>query len=697
MTLRFATLLAAAVLPAFAATAAAPAETGTPAAQTRSAFTAADLVRMNRLSDLNVAPDGRQVAYVVRRTESDAGRSRSAIFLLDLTKAGAAPRQLTHSDGNDSSPRWSPDGRSLFFLSTRSGSSQVWRLALDGGEAVQLSQSPLPINALKVAPDGGHLLVSMDVFPDCKDLACSKERFDNQKNAKSSGVLFDQLFIRHWDRWEDGSFAHLYSLALDASGRLGEDIDLMRGMRANVPSRPMGGEEEFTFSPDGKRVVFSARLATPGEAWSTNFDLYQAAADGSTPLLNLTQDNPAWDTQPVFLADGRLAYLAMSRAGFEADRFRIMLRNSGGSAREVAPSWDRSPSRLGTSYDGRRLQAIADDDGQTALFEIDPAKGRVQRLATTGQVTEFAGSRPGNVVALATLDSPADLFLLPARGAAQRLTAVNAAVQGARFEAQYEQFHFKGADEESVSGYVMKPFGYVAGRKYPIAYLIHGGPQSTMGNNWSYRWNPKVFAGAGYAVVFIDFHGSSGYGQKFTDSISQDWGGKPFIDVQRGLAAAIERYPFLDGDRACALGPSYGGYMINWIAGNWPDRFRCLVNHDGVFDTRGMYYASEELWFTEWENGGTYFEQPAKHEKFNPALLVANWRTPMLVIHGERDFRVPDTQGIGTFTALQRRGIKSKLLFFPDENHWVLKPANSELWHKTVFEWLAEFLKPGGD
>ncbi|HEV7633110.1 MAG TPA: S9 family peptidase, partial [Steroidobacteraceae bacterium] len=251
-------------------------------------------------------------------------------------------------------------------------------------------------------------------------------------------------------------------------------------------------------------------------------------------------------------------------------------------------------------------------------------------------------------------------------------------------------------DDETVSGFVMKPFGYVEGRKYPVAYIIHGGPQSTMGNDWSYRWNPKVFAGAGYAVVFIDFHGSQGYGQKFTDSISQDWGGKPFVDVQRGLAAAIERYPFLDGERACALGASYGGFMINWIAGNWPDRFRCLVNHDGIFDTRTMYYSSEEMWFTEWENGGTYYEQAEKHERFNPAALVAKWRTPMLVIHGEQDFRVPDTQGIATFQALQRRGIKSRLLYFPDENHWVLKPANSELWYRTVLGWLDEHLKPGG-
>ena len=698
MNLRYTTLLiaVAAGLPLLQAAAATPAAAAESAA-TRSTYTAADLVRMNRLSDPQVAPDGRYVAYVVRRTDIEANRGRSAIFLLDLSRAGALPLQLTHSDGNDTNPRWSGDSRSLYFLSTRSGSSQVWRLQLSGGEATQVSRAPLPISALKVAPDTSRLLVSIDVFPDCKDLACSKERFDANAKSAASGVVHDQLFIRHWDRWEDGSYAHLFSLALDAAGNVGAAVDLMSGMKANVPSRPMGGDEEFNFSPDGKRVVFSARLATSGEAWSTNFDLYEAAADGNAALVNLTADNPAWDSQPVFLADGRLAYLAMSRPGFEADRFRIMLRDSrGGAAHEVAPNWDRAPGRLAANHDGRSLLASADDDGQTALFDIDPATGRVQRQPTTGQVTEFGSGRRGNIVALASLNAPPDLFLIAPRGAPQRLTAVNAALLDARYIAEFEQYKFKGANDETVSGYVMKPYGYVEGRKYPVAYIIHGGPQSTMGNAWSYRWNPKVFAGAGYAVVFIDFHGSQGYGQKFTDSISQDWGGKPFVDVQRGLAAAIERYPFLDGERACALGASYGGFMINWIAGNWPDRFRCLVNHDGIFDTRTMYYSSEEMWFTEWENGGTYYEQAEKHERFNPAALVAKWRTPMLVIHGEQDFRVPDTQGIATFQALQRRGIKSRLLYFPDENHWVLKPANSELWYRTVFGWLDEYLKPGG-
>jgi dipeptidyl aminopeptidase/acylaminoacyl peptidase len=457
----------------------------------------------------------------------------------------------------------------------------------------------------------------------------------------------------------------------------------------------LGGDEEFNFSADGRSIVFSARLADRTEAWSTNFDLWSVSVDGGTPT-NLTANNPAWDTQPVFLADGSMAYLAMSRPGFEADRFRIMLREArSGVTRELASGWNLSATVLDASHDGKSLLVTADDQGQTALFRIDP------RLATSpiklqgiGQVTAFSDGPKGIALALASLEAPADLFMLPnIGGSARRLTAVNAATMDARWPAQFEQFSFTGAANEKVYGYVMKPAGFAVGQKYPIAFVIHGGPQVAFGNAWSYRWNPKTFAGAGYAVVFIDFHGSPGYGQAFTDSISGDWGGKPLEDLKLGLQAALDRYDFLDGDRACALGASYGGFMINWIAGNWPDRFQCLVNHDGIFDARSMYYATEELWFTEWENGGAYFDAPAKHEKFNPADHVSKWRTPMLVIHGEQDFRVPDTQGISTFTALQRRGIKSRLLYFPDENHWVQKPQNSLQWYRAVLGWLDEHLK----
>jgi dipeptidyl aminopeptidase/acylaminoacyl peptidase len=309
-------------------------------------------------------------------------------------------------------------------------------------------------------------------------------------------------------------------------------------------------------------------------------------------------------------------------------------------------------------------------------------------------VEAYSATRERVVIARADLGAPADLYAVSLRGGEpQRLTDVNQELLGARHLSEYEQFSFTGWNDETVYGYVLKPYGFESGARYPVAFVVHGGPQVSMQNLWTYRWNAQTFAGGGYAVVMIDFHGTPGYGQKFTDSIQGDWGGKPLVDLQKGLAAALQKYPWLDGERVCALGASYGGFMMNWIESSWPDRFRCIVNHDGLFDQRTMYYSTEELWFPEREFGGPYYENPQGYEQFNPADFVAKWHTPMLVVHGELDFRIPYSQGIAAFTALQRRGIESRLLIFPDENHWVLKPANSIQWYHTVLGWLDAHLK----
>jgi dipeptidyl aminopeptidase/acylaminoacyl peptidase len=658
-------------------------------------FTADDLVRLKRVSDPQVSPDGRHAVFVLRETDMEANRGRTDLWLLELGDPRAMSRRLTQHPAADSSPRWAADSRTLYFLSTRSGASQVWRISLDGGEAQQVTNYPLDVGSFKVSPRGDRLAVTLDALPECADLKCSADRLAERGKAKASGRVYDELFVRHWDTWKDGTRSSLYTAPLGADLTAGTPVNVSGSIRANVPSKPFGGDEEYAFSPDGSRLVFSARIADRGEAWSTNFDLYEVPADGATAPRNLTADNPAWDTQPVFLANGDLAWLAMQRPGFEADRFHVVLREArSGRARPLTLDWDRSVGRLSASHDGRQLLAAADDVGQHALFSIDPATGRPTRIVGEGQVAEFSPAPGGAVVAWATLAAPADLFLATREAAPlRRLTRVNADLLGERALGEFEQFSFPGWNDEQVHGYVVKPHGYVAGRKYPIAFLVHGGPQVSFGNQWSWRWNAQAFAGRGYAVVLIDFHGSPGYGQKFTDSISEDWGGKPLVDLQKGLDAALARYDWLDGGRACSLGASYGGFMQNWIAGQWPDRFRCIVNHAGIFDTRSMYYTTEELWFTEWENGGPYYKTPDIHEKFNPSAHVTKWRTPMLVTHGALDYRVPYSQGLATFTALQRQGVESRLLFFPDENHWVLKPANAVQWHEAVFDWLDRYLK----
>ncbi len=657
-------------------------------------FSAEDLVTMARLSDPQVAPDGQRIVYVLRTTDLEANKGLTDLWLVAID--GSAAHRLTTDVASDNSPRFGSDG-ALYFLSRRSGSSQVWRLSLEGGEPQQVTDLPLDVGSLILAPDGRHLAVSMEVFVDCGDLACTVDRLARTASSPASGRLYDKLFIRHWDTWKDGRRSHLFVLPL-AEGRIsGKPLDVTAGMDADVPSKPFGGSEEITFTRDGRELVFAARDAGTGESWSTDFNLYRVSVDGSASPRRLTP-NPAWDTHPVFSPDGAtLAYLAMQRASFEADRFRIVLRQwPNGEERVLTEAWDRSVSDLVFAPDGKTLYVTAGDTGEVPLFAVDVTSGEVREIIKGGHVRSPKVAGNHLVYGRDDLQTPVDLFVkLVAGGEERRLTDVNRERLAEIRTGDFEQFSFAGWNGETVYGYVVKPADFDPVRRYPIAFLVHGGPQGSFGNDFHYRWNPQVYSGAGYAAVMIDFHGSTGYGQAFTDSIRDDWGGKPLEDLQKGLAAALGRYPWLDGDRACALGASYGGYMMNWIAGNWPERFRCLVNHDGIFDTRSMYFSTEELWFPEWEMRGTPWANPESFERHNPASFVAKWKTPMLVVHGALDFRVPETQGFQAFTALQRRGIPSQLLYFPDENHFVLKPQNSLQWHATVLAWLDRWLGVG--
>ena len=666
----------------------------TAGAADRHPLTIRDVVSFERVSDPQASPDGRYVAYVLRVTDMDANKGLRSIWLMDL-KTGNL-RKFATGTGNSDTPQWSPDSKYVYFLSTRSGSSQVWRQGIEG-EAQAVTQLPLDVGSFKLSPRADRIVVSLEVFADCATLACSKKRLDDRAASKASGVLYDKLFVRHWDTWANGSRSQLFVASLKADGGIGETRLLTRGIDGDVPSKPFGDASEYTFTPDGKSVIFSARIAGRTEAWSTNFDLYSVEIEGKNKPVNLTADNLAWDAQPLVTPNGRsLVYLAMKRPGFEADRFHIMVRDlRSGKTRELAPRWDRSPDRIALSENGSTLYATADELGQKPIFALNlVGGGSIKKLTGEGNVSGFNLSEDGLVFVQNNLAAPDDLYRIAWNGTTTQLTRHNAAQLAAIEMAPYEQFSFEGAGGDKVYGYVMKPAGYEPGKKYPTAFIIHGGPQGSMGNDFHYRWNPEVFAGMGYSVVWIDFHGSTGYGQAFTDSISGDWGGKPLEDLKKGLAYAAKTYDYVDADHACALGASYGGFMVNWIAGQWNDGFKCLVTHDGVFDSRAMAYATEELWFDEWEHGGTPYDKPEAYERFNPAAHVAQWKTPMLIVHGQLDYRIPVEQGLAAFTALQRRGIESQFLYFADENHWVLKPNNSIQWYDTVQAWLDHYLKP---
>ncbi len=653
-------------------------------------FTVQDLVAMDRVSGPAVSPDGTRIVFTISALDLDANRRRTDLWIVGVDGSGL--RRLTNHPGTDTSPSWTADGKSVWFLSSRSGSMQVWKVPADGGEAVQATSLPLDVGGFVASRDDRMLAVSLEVFPDCDTLGCTTTRLKEREAARTTGQLFDRLFIRHWDTWFDGRRSHVF--AVPAAG--GTAVDVMKGMDADSPSKPFGGSEEYTFSPDGKAIVFTARDAGREEAWSTNLDVFVAPIDASSKPRNLTAANKATDAAPVFSPDGRtLAYRSFARPGYESDKYVIKLRAwPDGAERPLAADWDRSPDEVVWSADGRTIFATAGNLGHTSLFAIDVASGTVRTVLKEGHMASPAVAGDRLVFAIDHFRMPAELHTIRPDGSGVRdITSVNTPRLAKIKFGEPEQFTFKGWNDETVYAWVVKPVDFDPSKKYPVAYLIHGGPQGSFSNNFHYRWNAQNYTARGYAVVMVDFHGSTGYGQAFTDSIGGDWGGKPLVDLQKGLDAALAKYPWMDGTNACALGASFGAYMVNWIAGQWPDRFKCLVSHDGNLDERMAYYDTEELWFPEWDHRGTPWDNPEGYAKQNPIDYVKNWKTPMLVVHGGRDYRIPDTQGMSVFTALQRRGIPSRFLYFPDENHWVLKPANSIQWHETVLAWLERWTK----
>ena len=654
-------------------------------------FTARDLALMDRISDPRISPDARFVAYNLRSTDWDGNHGVNALWIIDRS-ANSPPRLIREQEKSATSPRWSADGQWLYFLSSRSGSTQVWRVSISSAQSSQVTNLPLDVILFRLTADANALVAAVNVHAECDNLACSKAKDEAKGKEKASGTLYDTATPRFWDTYLDGRYIGLFTVRTGGEAPPTDAVALTRDFQTDIVARPDGDDSSFAIT--GAAVIFSARPSGSAQGLGDPDSLYSVPLDGSKSPQPIDPAAVTSDTTPVVSPDGaKLAYLARKGSIFTAPRAQIMIRDlKTNTSRALAQSFDRSPASLKWSADSKTLYAGAEDTGQERIFAVTVATGAVKPITADGHVGSFDLAQDVLVYSRDALDSPAELYELKGGQGARALTHV--AQQRFRQTplASFEAFSFPGWNDETVHGYVMRPAGYHPDQKYPVAFLIHGGPHGSFGNAWSYRWNPQVWAGMGYAVVMVDFHGSSGYGEAYAKSIIGHWGDRPLTDLQKGWNYALARYPFLDADRACALGGSYGGYMVAWIAGNWAKPWKCLVNHDGVFDIRLMSYSTDIPGFQQSQNDAATWEKPEEVERFNPIDHVAEWSVPMLVVHGGRDDRVPLDQGMGAYGAAQLRHIPSQLLYFPDENHWVLKPQNSVQWYATVESWMKRWL-----
>ncbi len=650
----------------------------------------ADMWAMGRVSDPQISPDGRWVAYTVRYYDVEANKGNADIHLVSVD--GKSHRRLTYNPANDYSPRWAPRSGRLAFLSTRDGVPQIYLIDPSGGEAVKVTNIPTGVNSFIWSPDETHFALSTRMYPEAKTPEESATMEQERAKSRSTGKIIDELLYRHWNSWRDGKYEHVIVVSLDGK----TVVDITPG-KYDTPPISLGSRHDFVWSPDGQQICF-VRNTDPVVAISTNNDLWLTSPQGGA-ITRLTT-NKGNDNGPRYSPDGRyIAYLSMKRAGFESDQQDLMIYDlRTGKHRNVTERLDRYVSDFVWSPDSRKIYFYAPWHGRHQLFEVHLRSGRIRRLLEGHYISAMDIDPKGEFLVLArqAVNFPTELYRLDLGNKRfTQLTFTNRDLLAELEMNPLEDYWFIGANGDSVHLLMVKPPFFDPKKKYPLLSLIHGGPQGAWGDNFHYRWNAEMFAAPGYVVIMINFHGSRGYGQAFCDAVTGNWGGWPYEDIMKGTRWAIEQFDFIDSERVGAAGASYGGFMINWIAGHDPEGlFKVLVNHDGVFEQVSMFGATEELWFPIWEFKGRPWDEGSLYQKWNPANYVQHFKTPMLVIHGERDFRVPYTQGLQVFTALQLMGVESRLLFFPDEDHFVLKPQNARLWWKTVHEWLGKYLKP---
>ena len=664
------------------------------------AITFDDMIKMHRIAEPQISPDGKWVAYTVSTPDMDANRGVSNIWIVPAV--GGAAMQLTQS-GHDSSAVWSPDGKTLAFLSSRAGESQIYLLSMEGGEAHALTKLSTGADMVKWSPDGKTIAFTSSVYPDCasrsaaalnNDDDCNKKRDEEKGKNKVKAHVAEHLLYRHWTHWNEGKRSHLFVVPADGSAG---PRDLTAGADYDIPPDERSGPGDINFSPDGKEICFTA-VTDKMEAISTNGDLFIVPVAGGEAKRITTQ--PGFDGNPVYSPDGKyITYHAQLTAEYEADRWRVMLYDrQSGKNENLSEGFDRSADELAWSPDSKTIYFTAEKETQKPVYVMVARAGAEPKKViadTYNTAISFSADGKTMVFERMSLTLPAEIFVASSDGSnVRQLTHQNESILAGLEMNAPETFWFEGAAGTKVQAMLIRPPKFDATKKCPLLVLLHGGPQTMWSNAWGYRWNAQVFSAAGYVTLMINRRGSTGYGQKFTDEITNDWGGKAYVDVMNGVDYTLKIYPFVDGSRMAAAGGSYGGYMADWIATH-TGRFKAIISHASVYDKVAMY-ATEELWFEEHDMQGTPWSNPESYKKWAPVTYageLGRFKTPTLVIAGEMDYRVPYTQSLEFFNALQRQGVPSKLVVFPDEGHWVLKPQNAQFWYKTFLDWLATYVK----